>query len=132
MMKTMKVGIFVVVAWVLIACTPVTPTPDPNALSMTLETNPSPMQRGNVTAVVQVNDSQGKAVEGAEVRITMQMRNVGGHAKVTMGGDVARELGEGRYEAVFNVEYAGLAEFSIEARKTGRPEGFVEINREVK
>jgi hypothetical protein len=114
------------------ACAPATPTPDPNALRLTLETNPSPMQRGNVTAVVQVNDPQGKAVEGAEVRITLQMRNVGGHAKVTMGGDIARELGEGRYESLFNVEYAGLAEFSIEARKASLPEGFVEINREVK
>jgi hypothetical protein len=132
MMKPMKVGIFVVVAWVLMACAPVTPTPDPNALRMTLETNPSPLQRGAVTAVVQVKDPQGNPVNGAEVRVTMQMRNVGGHAKVTMGGDVARELGEGRYSSEFNVEYAGLAEFSIEARKAGLPDGFIEINREVK
>lgn len=132
MRKSVRIAALAVTVCVLMACAPATPAPDPNALRLTLDTNPSPMQRGNVTAVVRVTDPQGEPVEGAEVRITLQMRNVGGHAKVTMGGDVARELSEGRYETVFDVEYAGLAEFSIEARKNGLPNSFVEINREVK
>jgi hypothetical protein len=132
MKKLIKIVSLAVVAWVLMACAPAMPAPDPKALQLALETNPSPMQRGSVTVVVQVKDPQGQRVSGAEVRVTMQMRNVGGHAKVTMGGDVAREVDEGRYETSFNVEYAGLAEFSIEARKAGLPNGFVEINREVK
>jgi hypothetical protein len=132
MMKWMNIVAFAVLAWVLIACAPATPTPDPSALQLTLETTPSPLQRGSVIAVVKVDDPQGRPVEGAKVRITLQMRNVGGHAKVTMGGDVALELGEGRYSSEFNVEYAGLAEFTIEAGKAGLPDGFIEINREVR
>lgn len=109
-----------------------TPTPDPNALRIVLETDPSPLKTGDVTAIVSVRDPRDEPVTGAQVRVTVQMRNVGGYANVTTGGDLAHDLGEGRYSTDLRIDYQGQAEFTIQVDKPGLPQGVVETTLDVR
>jgi len=74
-----------------------------------------PREKGN-TLAIEVRDNEGQAVEGAEVSVRYRMPPMGSMQE--MRGEAAVEaLGEGRYEAKFDLPMGGSWELTIAVKK---------------
>lgn len=90
-------------------------TPQSNAtsgeLQVSLSVDPDPPQAGPATFTVEVKDSEGKPVEGAQVSMS------GRHVGMAHGGIEGQleEQGGGRYQAEGSFSMSGTWRFDVEA-----------------
>lgn len=93
-------------------------TPSTSDLQLSLTTDPSPPKPGPATIIVEVKDSQGKAVDDAKVSVSIR------HTGMSHGG-IEGELvsqGSGRYHASGSFSMTGTWRAQVKANKQGSPQ----------
>ncbi|MGH7948351.1 MAG: FixH family protein, partial [Candidatus Binataceae bacterium] len=89
--------------------------------TISLATNPDPLERGRNRVIVTLRDSFGRPVDGAEVAIGAYMPAMPAMGMTEMRTSAkAVERGAGTYEANLTLEYGGNWQVTIVADKSGR------------
>jgi hypothetical protein len=119
------IGMLAFVGMLLAACG--TPTPTANSLNIQFTTNPEPPRVGDVEYIVTVQDSSGKAVEGAQVHVSANMTSM----NMGLMTGVATDQGSGRYALKTKLAQSGEWKFTIQVDKPGIPQGIKEVKLDV-